>query len=1032
MTDGGADIAGSTARQQVARWRARLKDVPSLSARFRERYAIVLAQLEAVSLPGDTETAITAAQTNPHHAGQILSRTVRSAVSGEHPDCNVQVEGAGLAAGSLRDFFAGCRNVDELMYRHPPLAQTNVPLHPSRQARLVRIPGFPGEFVALRWTAGSVVSRVDNQRWMTEVIKAMPSGRLRFKAQVDYALARAEPEADPWVFSPNLGRTLEDTLRSGTLAPRDRRDVVSSLQALRAAMLRSGRIWQGFAPRNMFLRGGTIHLIDFEETADLQLAPARAAECLLWHRVFFADCLEPAEKEILFGADSGAVCVDDAHVLEADSFERALLDTATVQWGQRRDLLGESERLEGRHRRPGPERHGGYLHGHELGHFWGDFLTAATEARLFRRLEPVTQETALVACLEVFEAAMEADICDRIYEEMTGRPLGAETRRTTAMIDVLEATGPGELAAFRSATKDWYDRLAYDPAELADAVLLAVGKRAGGVDQVLLDQYLVGGTEARTRHEDSLAQTVRAGLDFIHRADSGRSFLRYEEPHSLQAIIGRSLPRQGQDFRDVLSEVEELAAGYSVSQSHPRYLAFPDSGNAVAALAGNFFATLLNQNLIAVDRSGPAATFIEIQVIEWLRELVGYKVTPLSEMRGLKDVAGLWTTGGHLSNHVAMLAALGRAFPLARRRGLRSLDKQPAIVMAGPIAHYSHSDAAFHLGLGWDNVITVAANTDYTTDVAAVERALANPPAGLAPFMVVGVAGNSRTTGLDDLAGLGAVCRRHGVWFHVDACHGGSLIFSERLRRRIAGIDAADSVSLDPHKGLFTPYPSSYLLLRERGVLTQFSRHETAVLDDDCWDLGLITPFIGSRGFHSLATWMLLRHAGADTLGAIVESRFALIRYLEGRLASSRLFVLLNDVDFYRLTFVFCPPSARAAMARLPTADRQRAVGIISAYTSRLNTALYQGGEACFDEHTLTDLDNRVGAGADLRYTVIAACPGNPLTSQTELDEAIGCLVERATAMVEPLLAEIHQSGPDSTGDHSMRTAGPAGWDDVR
>src|SRR5450756_1079231 len=102
MTDGGADIAGSTARQQVARWRARLKDVPSLSARFRERYAIVLAQLEAVSLPGDIETAITAARTDPHHAGQILSRTVRSAVSGEHPDCNVPVSYTHLRAHETR------------------------------------------------------------------------------------------------------------------------------------------------------------------------------------------------------------------------------------------------------------------------------------------------------------------------------------------------------------------------------------------------------------------------------------------------------------------------------------------------------------------------------------------------------------------------------------------------------------------------------------------------------------------------------------------------------------------------------------------------------------------------------------------------------------------------------------------------------------------------------------------------------------------------------------------------------------------
>ena len=97
---------------------------------------------------------------------------------------------------------------------------------------------------------------------------------------------------------------------------------------------------------------------------------------------------------------------------------------------------------------------------------------------------------------------------------------------------------------------------------------------------------------------------------------------------------------------------------FSIAQAHSRYLAFPDSGNALAALAAGVLNPLLNQNLIAVDRSAPAATFVEIQVVEWLRQLIGYPTLPLTELRGVKDVAGLWTTGGHLSNHVAMLTAL--------------------------------------------------------------------------------------------------------------------------------------------------------------------------------------------------------------------------------------------------------------------------------------------------------------------------------------------------------------------------------------
>lgn len=438
---------------------------------------------------------------------------------------------------------------------------------------------------------------------------------------------------------------------------------------------------------------------------------------------------------------------------------------------------------------------------------------------------------------------------------------------------------------------------------------------------------------------------------------------------------------------------------------------------------------LLNQNLIAVDRSAPAATFVEIQVIEWLRELVGYEAKPLDQIRGVQEVGGLWTTGGHLSNHVAMLAALGRMFPQARREGLRSLDTQPAVIMSGPIAHYSHSDAAFHLGLGWDSVLPVAATPDYTTDVSAVEKMLADPPSGRKPFMVVGVAGNCRTTGLDDLTAIGEICQRYGVWFHVDACHGGSLIFSRRLHaRHLAGIEQADSISLDPHKGLFTPYPSSYVLFKDRSVLTQFSRHEAMVQRDDCWDLGLITPFLGSRGFESLATWMMLRHIGVDNLGQLVESRQALVRHLERRLDATGLFVRLNDVDFYRLAFVFCPPAVWAQIRQLDAAGRRRAAKIVSDFTSRLNTLLYQGGEVCFDEHTLADLADRVGAGPGVGYTVMGACPGNPLLTQADLDAAVRRTVEAASLMIAPMLAAIRGATIELD---VPRIGGPAGWSDI-
>jgi hypothetical protein len=219
------------------------------------------------------------------------------------------------------------------------------------------------------------------------------------------------------------------------------------------------------------------------------------------------------------------------------------------------------------------------------------------------------------------------------------------------------------------------------------------------------------------------------------------------------------------------------------------------------------------------------------------------------------------------------------------------------------------------------------------------------------------------------------------------------------------------------------------VIFRERGVLSQFSRHESAVNADGSWDLGLITPFLGSRGFESLATWMLLRHVGVRRLGDLVESRQAHVRYLERRIDDSGLFVRLNDVDFYRLAFVLCPPSVRRLLDGLDPEHRRQAAQTISRYTSRLNEGLYRSGAVCFDEHTLTDLADRVGAGPDVSYTIMAACPGNPLLSRADLDRAVDHLVEAALPLVADLLADL--GAGTGVKDAAPTLAGPAGWGDM-
>lgn len=1004
----------------VTGWRDALSAGGKLSTRFAHRYAILLSDAERYATGARRARAQVVAVQHPLRALSILLGIDQW----KHMDLKRDwgIVHAGTDAKFVESLVS-TGDLDATLVHCADLEQTWVPLHPDRHAKLLI--ANDRALVALRWPASTLQSRSGHQTRVAEVAKAASrSAGMPVEVWDDYSVCDSAAE-HVWVFTSNLGVTVEDRLRTLPYDAPERRVLVHGVAALREAMLEAGVIWQGFAPRNMFFTDGRLLLIDFEETITAADDPARAAECLLWHRVFFADCLSDEDKALIFHREPN--WLDDLAPdlqLPADSFESALLGVQTVSWSTRVQLLTESARLEAAHVRPEPCSRGTLLFGHELGHFWGDFVRPHVEVEIFRGLVGVHRPNDLTAALEVFEAAMEADIL-RMLLSRAGGSCELSTPYTDAAAGCLTDTGAAPVADVRKRKeRGWHEQLDADPRALMDDVLFGLQVVPG----ISAEPVFIGvpGGEPHTRQ--ALEQVVAVGARFTHRHDHGEPVVRYADNDTLQTMFEHGIPLEGCDFPGLLDEIERTAVRYSILQSHPGYLAFPDSANALGAVAGGILGRLLNQNLIAVDRSAPAATFVEIQTIAWLRELVGYSTKPLTQMRGVKDVGGLWTTGGHLSNHVAMLAALGAQFPQARRCGLRALESSPAVIMAGPIAHYSHSDAAFHLGLGWDAIMAVDAQRGYTTDIDAVEKALAGPPTGQTPFMVVGVAGNCRTTGLDDLAGLAEVCRRYGVWFHVDACHGGSLIFSQGLRaRHLSGIDLADSISLDPHKGLFTPYPSSYVLFRDPPVLTQFSRHEATVVRDDSWDLGLITPFLGSRGFESLATWMMLRHIGVRRLGKLVEGRQALVRYLARRIDAAGLFIALNDVDFYRLAFVLCPPEARAIIATLDEMGRQRAGKAVSAFTSELNTVLYQHGEVCFDEHTLADLGDRIGAGAIGNYTVMATCPGNPGLTQADLDRAIDRLIDAARPIATRLIAYLREE-INTAPVHGH--GGPAGWSD--
>lgn len=525
-----------------------------------------------------------------------------------------------------------------------------------------------------------------------------------------------------------------------------------------------------------------------------------------------------------------------------------------------------------------------------------------------------------------------------------------------------------------------------------------------------------------------------ACFDFYSGKSRDNKVLIHKSPDELKAEIQEEMPSRGMSYDEIIDVLNNKVGKYSIAQFDEKNFSFPDSGNAIPAIMADIYSKFINQNMIAVSRSAPIGTFIEIQLIEWLRKLIGYESKPLYQIGSLSEVSGMITSGGHMSNHIAIMSALNSTYPEIKNQGISSLDVQPAIILAGDISHYSFNSAIHHLGIGQDALLSAKINSDYTTDIKSVEELINNPPEGKKPFMVVCVAGNSRTTGIDNISELSKLCKKYGLWLHTDACHGGSLLFSSKYRKKfLTDIEQSNSVSLDPHKGLFSPYPCSFVMFKKRDTLAMFTRYEKEVRDGSAWDLGYITPFYGSRGFESLKLWLTIKAIGLDKLEQIINDRQNLARKISRLINNSGYFTLFNEMDFYRMVFVYYPSDIRKKVSslELTSSQKEKIKYWIDHYTHLINNQLYESGDLCLDEFKLIDEGNFTGLNIQDRYVVMSVTNGNPKQTFSNVQKNLQLLFDICNYFKPELINKIESIlNNTSSGQKpsNKKTYGPAGW----
>jgi glutamate/tyrosine decarboxylase-like PLP-dependent enzyme len=463
-----------------------------------------------------------------------------------------------------------------------------------------------------------------------------------------------------------------------------------------------------------------------------------------------------------------------------------------------------------------------------------------------------------------------------------------------------------------------------------------------------------GDASARPALERLGADAWAAALDYLYDHAFVRGMGEFDGYLGLRrSFFGESsepgaAPADPTPSADLLDEFRTRVAPYQLNAYHPRSLSYFTPPPLLMSVIGELLAQVTQQG-VDVWHAGPVAAFVEEEVVRWLCDLVGHGPGSF----------GLLTSGGVMANFLAM--AIARDVHLARLRGLagppRGGDLEGVRVYTSNQTHFSIARALDELGFPADTLVVVPADDLFRLQAAPVREAIARDRgAGLTPLAISAVAGSTNTGSVDRLGDLADLAESEGLWFHVDAAYGAAARFSPRDAARVAGLDRADSVTVDPHKWLYQAYDIGGLVVRDGSLLErtfggrrpEYYRGGEAPIgtaDDDHDDHDVPGQlnfyklgFEGTRRWRALKLWMSWKHIGTSGFGRLVAANIDQAALLARRCAESDDFECLPAAPELSVVCFRHLPGGAAAAADLPPEE-------LDAHQDRLQAALEASGD---------------------------------------------------------------------------------------
>lgn len=392
-----------------------------------------------------------------------------------------------------------------------------------------------------------------------------------------------------------------------------------------------------------------------------------------------------------------------------------------------------------------------------------------------------------------------------------------------------------------------------------------------------------------------------------------------------KGLLSSPISEEPGDLSELINLVEKNVDYPSLNPASGGHLGYIPGGGIYASALGDYMADVTNR-YSGVFFGSPGAVRMENMLLDWMASLLGWE----------KGYAGNLTSGGSMANLISIVTARDA-------KGITSKEISRSVIYATQQAHHSVLKAIRVAGLNECTLQVIDTDDRHRMNTHQLETQIEkDKQAGINPFLVIASAGSTDVGAIDPLSNIGDIAKKHQLWFHIDGAYGGFFILVDEIKEQLKGMEKADSVVMDPHKGLFIPYGTGAVLVKNKEHLLKSHYYMANYMQDTVNANEELSPADLSpeltKHFRGMRLWLPLKLHGVKPFRACLEEKILLARYFHEELGKIEGFEVGPFPELSVVTFRYLPKS-----------------GDINEFNKKLVNAIHEDGRVFLSSTTLND-----------------------------------------------------------------------------